>query len=193
MKRQKYLDWDTVIMGIAQLISFRSKDPNTRHGAVIVDPDYKPLSMGYNGFARGCSDDIFPWTSPEKYDYVVHAERNAIDNSLKSDLRGCRLYLWSEKGYLPCPQCAAGIIQKGITEVIIASRIKQDTNAFKWDPTIKMFEAAKVNIRILPNPIKGVELIVDEFENVKRLIKQVEGDRYDDKTCVCSGGPCSDV
>ena len=177
MKRQDYLDWDTVLMGIAQLISFRSKDPSTRHGAVIVDQDHKIISCGYNGFPRGCSDDIFPWTSPEKYNYVLHAERNAIDNSLKSDLKGCKLYLWSEKGYLPCAQCAAGIIQKGIIEVIIASQIKNNTDAFDWQPTIKMFKAANVKIRILELSVTKVENIIYEFKNVVNLIKKVKGEK----------------
>lgn len=170
MKRENYLDYDTVFMGIAQLISFRSKDPETRHGAIIVDQDNKVISLGYNGFPRGVSDDIFPWTRPEKYQYVLHAERNAIDNSTKSDLKNCKLYLWSEKGYLPCSQCAAGIIQKGISEVIIAFEIKQDTKEYKWDPTKKMFKAAGVKIRILDMPITSLNKIINEFKNIEKIL-----------------------
>jgi dCMP deaminase len=171
MKRQNYLDWDTTLMGIAQLISLRSKDPNTRHGAVIVDQDYKIISMGYNGFARGVNDDIFPWTSPEKYDYVLHAERNAIDNSLTSNLKGCKLYLWSEKGYLPCSQCAAGIIQKGISEIIIAMKLEENTKAFNWTPTRKMFEVSDIKVRILKDPVLSITKIIDEFSQMSKLIE----------------------
>ena len=174
MKRQDYLDWDSVLMGIAQIISFRSKDPNTRHGAVIVDQDNKIISIGYNGFPRGCSDDIFPWSSPEKYDYVAHAERNAIDNSSKSDLRGCKLYLWSEKGYLPCSGCAIGIVQKGIVEVIIATEIKQDTEKFQWSPTRKMFEAAGVKVRILDQPLTAVHNIIEELKKTSDSIREIK-------------------
>ena len=39
----------------------RSKDPHTQVGACIVSEDNKILSMGYNGFPWGCSDDEFPW------------------------------------------------------------------------------------------------------------------------------------
>jgi len=174
-KRLNYLDWDTVCMGIAQMISFRSKDPNTRHGAYIVDEEFKPVSLGYNGFARGCNDDIFPWTSPEKYDYVLHSERNAIDNAPIANLRGCRMYLWSEKGYLPCPQCAASMVQKGLYEVVIASQIKQDTEKWKLDPTKKMFDAGNVKVRILPNPIKCIEEIIKEYQNAIESIYAVKG------------------
>ena len=60
-KRQDYLTWDEYFMGVAFLSGMRSKDPNTQVGACIVSDDNKILSMGYNGFPKGCSDDDFPW------------------------------------------------------------------------------------------------------------------------------------
>ena len=45
-----------------------------------MSEDNKILSMGYNGFPRGCSDDEFPWgkTSENplenKYLYTTHSE-----------------------------------------------------------------------------------------------------------------------
>ena len=41
--------------------AMRSKDPGTQVGACIVSPDNRILSMGYNGFPNGCSDEDFPW------------------------------------------------------------------------------------------------------------------------------------
>ena len=61
-KRKDYISWDEYFMGIAMLSSYRSKDPNTQVGACIVSADNKILSMGYNGFPSGCSDDEFPWS-----------------------------------------------------------------------------------------------------------------------------------
>ena len=60
-KRSDYISWDEYFMGVAHLSGMRSKDPNTQVGACIVSPDNKILSMGYNGFPKGCSDDEFPW------------------------------------------------------------------------------------------------------------------------------------
>ncbi len=84
-KRSDYISWDEYFMGIAILSSYRSKDPNTRVGACIVNNNNRIMSMGYNGFPMGCSDDEFPWDrSGEEYDtkypYVCHAELNAILN-----------------------------------------------------------------------------------------------------------------
>ena len=36
------------------------KTPNSQVGSCIVSQDNKILSMGYNGFPMGCSDDEFP-------------------------------------------------------------------------------------------------------------------------------------
>ena len=71
LNEQKYLDecinnnisWDDYFMGVAILSSYRSKDPNTKVGACIVNPNTKRvISMGYNGMPNGCSDSDFPWT-----------------------------------------------------------------------------------------------------------------------------------
>lgn len=58
-KRNGYITWDEYFMGVAKLSAMRSKDPNTQVGACIVSEDNKILSMGYNGFPKGCSDDEF--------------------------------------------------------------------------------------------------------------------------------------
>ena len=72
-------------MGVAKLAALRSKDPNSQVGSCIVSSDNKILSMGYNGFPMGCSDDEFPWGREgepleTKYVYVTHSELNAILN-----------------------------------------------------------------------------------------------------------------
>ena len=97
-KRQDYITWDEYFMAVAKLAGMRSKDPNTQVGACIVSSDNKILSMGYNGFPRGCSDDEFPWaregeTLSTKYVYTVHSELNAILNYRGGSLEGAKLYV----------------------------------------------------------------------------------------------------
>ena len=84
--RDEILTWDEYFMGLAHLSALRSKDPSTQVGAAIVDRNHRVVSVGYNGFPTGCSDDEFPWAREEqglnsKYLYVVHAELNAILNA----------------------------------------------------------------------------------------------------------------
>lgn len=122
-KREEYISWDEYFMGVAILASQRSKDPSTQVGACIVNDDNKIMSVGYNGFPRGCSDDEFPWErigekdSDTKYPYVCHAELNAILNAGGNNLSGCRIYV----ALFPCNECAKAIIQAGIKEVIYIS------------------------------------------------------------------------
>ncbi len=117
MKRKDYINWDEYFMGVAILASKRSKDPNTQVGACIVGADNIIISTGYNGFPYGCSDDEFPWEregSDTKYNYVVHAELNAILNAQGKNLKGARLYV----DLFPCNECAKAIIQSGISELV---------------------------------------------------------------------------
>ena len=111
-KRSDYISWDEYFMGVAKLASLRSKDPNSQVGACIVGNDNKILSMGYNGFPRGCSDDDFPWaregdTLETKYAYVTHSELNAILNYNGGSLEGSKIYVT----LFPCNECAKAIIQ----------------------------------------------------------------------------------
>lgn len=117
MKRKDYISWDEYFMGVALLAARRSKDPNTQVGACIVDKSKRILSTGYNGFPAGCSDDLFPWErdgEDNKYQYVVHAELNAILNARGKNLEGSRLYV----DLFPCNECAKAIIQSGVAEIV---------------------------------------------------------------------------
>ena len=84
-----------------------------------MTPENKIVGVGYNGLPWGCEDDEFPWANREgdmydtKYPYVVHAELNAILNSIQN-LHGCRIYV----SLFPCHECVKAIIQSGIKEIV---------------------------------------------------------------------------
>ena len=127
-KREGYISWDEYFMGVALLAAERSKDPSTQVGACIVDAQNRILSTGYNGFPHGCSDDEFPWNRDEslgetKYQFVVHAELNAILNARGKSLADSKLYV----GLFPCNECAKAIIQAGVSEVVYLSDKYKDT------------------------------------------------------------------
>lgn len=121
-KRNGYIGWDDYFMGVSLLAAERSKDPSTQVGACIVSEDNRILSTGYNGFPKGCSDDEFPWNRDEnvgqtKYNFVVHAELNAILNAGGKSLAGSRIFV----SLFPCHECAKAIIQSGVKEVVYLS------------------------------------------------------------------------
>lgn len=157
-KRTDYITWDEYFMGVAELSAKRSKDPNTQVGACIVGTDNRILSMGYNGFPNGCSDDEFPWDREgdkalkTKYPYVTHAELNAILNYRGGNLEGTRLFV----SLFPCNECAKAIIQSGIKTVVYAS--DKYSNSDSVLASKKMFEAAGVNYYKYESSDKVVEL-----------------------------------
>lgn len=146
------LTWEEYFMGLAHLSGLRSKDPNTQVGAVIVDENNRVVSIGYNGFPSGVSDDEFPWgreggVLDTKYAFVVHAELNAILNSQRS-VRGCTIYV----SLFPCNECAKAIIQSGIRRIVYESDKYDgvDTNI----ASKRMLRAAGVELVRISNTVK---------------------------------------
>lgn len=110
--------WDERFLRLAQHVSTWSKDPSTKVGAVIADGKNRIVSLGYNGFPRGIADTSERLTDREtKYRLVVHAERNAILFASRS-LSACTLFTWP---FMPCSQCAAMVIQAGVSKVVAPS------------------------------------------------------------------------
>ena len=108
-------DWVSYFLAICQVVAQRSLDPDTKHGAVIVDSNHSILATGYNGPPRNCHDDQIPLERPEKYLWFVHAEEAAIDNAARCgvSLDGATLYV---NGF-PCARCMRSIINAGIRVV----------------------------------------------------------------------------
>ena len=149
LKSGKHISWDQYFMGVASLSALRSKDPNTKVGACIVNPKRRIVGIGYNGLPFGCDDSIYPWEREgdflnTKYPYVVHAEPNAILNS-NSSLEDCTLYVT----LFPCNECAKLIIQSGIKEIVFLSDKYDGTNENKASKA--MLQSAGVRWRQMPN------------------------------------------
>jgi dCMP deaminase len=159
-KREDYISWDEYFMGMAKLSALRSKDPNTKVGACIVDPDHKVVSNGYNGMPRGIDETKVSWNKGEgldsKYLYVCHAEFNAILNTRNgSALKGCTLYVT----LFPCNECAKAIIQTGIKEVVYECDKYHDVTEFKASRLL--LELAGVKVR----EFKGRDVTIEVDEN----------------------------
>lgn len=154
-KRTDYISWNEYFMGICLLSAQRSKDPNTQVGSCIVDNNNHIVSIGYNGFPNGCSDDILPWSNNKsnpienKYCYVVHAEINAILNKNKDNLNDCTLYVT----LFPCYECAKIIIQTGIKNIIYL-KYKEDK------ATERMFDLSNIKYSKYNEANKIINIIV---------------------------------
>lgn len=118
--RVEYTDWNSYFMAQARLVAQKSKDKSVQVGVVIVGPDHEIRSTGYNGFARGIDESAEErWERPIKYEWVEHAERNAIYNAARIGVstRGCIAYMESP----PCTDCGRALIQAGIKEVVVTT------------------------------------------------------------------------
>jgi dCMP deaminase len=141
--------WDLRYLALAKEVSTWSKDPSTQVGAVTVGSKKEVLSQGFNGFPRGIHDSAERYQNREqKYQFVVHAEMNAIYNATYSgtSLDGATLYIY---GLPICSECAKGIIQVGIKKVVV-EKSKELAN---WNESLKlsqeMFDEAGVKLIIL--------------------------------------------
>ncbi len=156
-KIRQNLSWDEYFMGLAIFTSFRSKDPSSKVGAVIVDEKNHIIGTGYNGFVAGIDETKFSWAREgeflqTKYPYVVHAEANAILNCTRADLSGCRLYVT----LAPCNECAKLVAQKGIAKVYYLLDKYPDQDTFV--AARKIFE------------IKGIDYIQFQMDNLHDIL-----------------------
>lgn len=150
-------DRELWFMGLAEYAAKRSRDLNTKVGAVIAGPDFVVRSLGWNGYPRSVDDSVeLRRVAPLKYVWTEHAERNAIYNAARNGVStvGCMMFGQT----FPCADCARGIIQSGISTYY--------TYFPDWDPedvplddwrrqtpeVIKMLKEAKVDLRLIARP-----------------------------------------
>ena len=120
--------WHKRFLKLAETVAKWSKDPSTKVGAVIARGS-RIVSLSYNGFAAGVIENC-----------IIFA---------KQDLSGCTIYTWPMP---PCSNCAAKIIQCGITRVV--SIKPTEAQAERWgnsfDIARTMYEDAGVSLVLWP-------------------------------------------
>jgi len=115
------LNWTDYFMAIAMLSAYRSCDPSTQVGCVIVK-NKRIVGMGYNGYPVGV--EPLTWERDpkvdfceSKYSYVVHSEVNAVLNTSREDCKGATAYMT----LFPCNTCAGIMISSGIKKIIFSN------------------------------------------------------------------------
>lgn len=141
---------DEYFARLLPVVASASKDPSTKVGAIIVARDGSIKSTGYNGFPRKVKDTTTRWERPTKYDWVCHAEVNAVYNAARHGipLEGSRIYVSS----VPCSSCAQAIIQSGIEEVVVVEDTSAEHKA-RWEQSYErtkmMFTEAGVKLNFI--------------------------------------------
>lgn len=147
--------WTDYFLGLAKVASQRSHDIHTQHGCVIVDKNNRILGMGYNGFPKGLDDTQLPTSRPEKYAWMVHAERNALSN--------CVVRPDNATAYVTgqcCNDCIMALWQEGVTKVVMSNSHgthKFDDNAKKiFDTFVSM---SKMDISYIDPDLSWLKLL----------------------------------
>lgn len=140
--------WDVRFLDMAKFVAQWSKDPSTKTGAVIVRPDRTIASIGYNGFAKRCSDADYLYEHRDtKYSRVIHCEMNAV-LSARERLDGYTLYTWP---FMSCDRCAAHVVQAGIS--VCVAPVTPDALKERWATSISaaeaMFAEAGVTLKLV--------------------------------------------
>lgn len=119
--------WEEYFFDLCRAVQTRSHDPDKQVGCVIVGPNHEIRSTGYNGLCRGIEARPTRLVKPIKYNWIEHAERNAIYNAAYSgtSLAGCTIYI----PWFPCVDCARAIIQAGIARMVCTH---PDFQHHKW-------------------------------------------------------------
>jgi len=129
--------WTDYFLGLAKVVSKRSHDIHTQHGCVITDQNNRIIGVGYNGFPRNLNDQELPLTRPEKYPWMIHAERNALSNCVVRPDNGIA-YVTGQS----CNDCIMALWQEGITKVIMAdnhgTHLFDDEAQKRFDTFVKM-------------------------------------------------------
>ena len=136
--------WHIRYLDLAKQVASWSKDPSSQIGAVAVGSKGQVLSQGYNGFPRNITDSSDRYADREKkYNYIVHAEMNVIYNASYNgvSLSNSTLYVY---GLPVCNRCALGIIQVGITHIVMPRQEISDRWFQSWQLSKSLFREAGV-------------------------------------------------
>jgi len=108
------LSWCDYFILQAFLVSLRSIDSQTKCGCVIVSNN-RIVATGYNSFIRDVDDTKLVNVRPNKYDFMIHAEANALLFAAQKGVScdGASIYITAQ----PCLHCLQMLYQAGISQI----------------------------------------------------------------------------
>lgn len=161
------IDKENYYMACALWASTRSKDPDTQVGAKIVSSAGKPLGVGYNGPPKEILDSDVDWSRPEKYPFIIHAEKNAIKHSDPMKLIGASIYITGR----PCKNCMIDIVDSGILRVIYFERKCVDEssmlhNQLEWDVVQDIAKKSRLSLSKFSGNLNWMKDQIWKFEEL---------------------------
>lgn len=130
-------DWNSYFMAHAFLASTRSCDARTKTGAVIINSSNEIISEGFNSFIRRIDDRLLPNYDADKYDWMQHAELNALLNAARQGKAtiGGICYITGK----PCLACAQAMWQAGISKIFYGNKYIQMCDGQDYKDNMEIF------------------------------------------------------
>jgi deoxycytidylate deaminase len=148
-------NWHEYFIGLAHAVSMRSHDIQTQHGCVITDSSNRILGVGYNGFPKGVDDSKLPNIRPDKYPWMIHAERNALSNCTIRPDNGIA-YVTGQC----CNDCIMSLHQEGIKKVYMRKNhgtfIFDEEHRTRFDLFVQM---SQINIEYIDPDLSWIQNI----------------------------------
>jgi dCMP deaminase len=121
--------WHPRFIKLAQEAASWSKVRTQKVGAQLFNPETRAtLLCSFNGFPRGLDDTFDDYHQrPAKYYVTEHAERNLIYFAARHGVRTEGLGIATT--LYPCADCARGIVQSGMVELVT---VEPDFNDLRW-------------------------------------------------------------
>lgn len=112
-------NWDQYFMSIAHTVSERASCNRRKCGVVLVSPEHRIVSTGYNGAPAGWDDCLSTGCELDDQGHcirTIHSELNAVITAAKHGISTdhTTAYIY---GAPPCPKCALLLAQAGIKVV----------------------------------------------------------------------------
>ena len=166
----KEREWDEYFMNIAEVVATKSKDPSSKMGCVIVDPNKRVVSMGYNGLLQGADESKMTLSErPMKYYFAIHSEMNAVIFA-RHNLTGCTVY----NRVATCENCLKYCLQAGIKRFVYRE-LRVHSHATDPKHSMTNIETDEAIIRLLSS-MPDVETL--NLSNGKTYIQDIL-DSYD--------------
>jgi dCMP deaminase len=117
-------------MRMAHSLAISSTADNRRVGAILVD-EYGIVAEGRNGTVPGSPNLCENPHTGRSYEWVLHAERNAINKVLARGYLSLPLNLLLFVTTMPCPTCAEYIVKAGISTVYFSDFHRRTSDSLK--------------------------------------------------------------
>jgi len=145
-KNTEHLIW----MMEARIIALDSPDPSRQVGCVLVKNDVI-IAKACNTLPDGCEHLPERLERPEKYDWVEHAERNAIYSIAASELNttGATIYV----NWFPCIDCARAVMMTKMSRLVCyAPDLDHPRWADSFKAVLKLLDESDIEVIYLEEP-----------------------------------------